>query len=357
MLTMSLKLLFIVLVLASLVSAGDLPHVVMLLVDDFGWADASWHRPSGYAEVQTPNMDALVKAGIDLDRNYVFKVCSPTRSAIQSGRNPIHVNAQNVDMERWDPKNPLNGVSGIPVNMTCFASRLAEAGYNHRTYAGKADFGMAYARQTPKGRGYTDTLHYFQHMNDYWSLNVGNCGTKAAPIWTRDLWGTNADGTEGPQYQYLNRKACWVQNMSGAEDPVAPFPNATNCVYEEDIFTNWTVEHILAHDTDHDGPMLAFHAPHSVHTPLEVPKDAFDRFDFIPWHDRRAYHAMSWNVDRAVGKIVDALKSKGMWNSTLLLMSADNGGPVYMQGRGGGNNYPLRYDRNKNVDVRLAFEY
>ena len=123
------------------------------------------------------------------------------------------MNAQNVDMERWDPKNPLNGVSGIPVNMTCFASRLAEAGYNHRTYAGKADFGMAYARQTPKGRGYTDTLHYFQHMNDYWSLNVGNCGTKTAPIWTRDLWGTNADGTEGPQYQYLNRKACWVQNM------------------------------------------------------------------------------------------------------------------------------------------------
>lgn len=31
-----------------------------------------------------------------------------------------------------------------------------------------------------------------------------------------------------------------------------------------------------------------------------------------------------------------------MFNNTLIVLSADNGGPVYMQGRGGGNNFPLR---------------
>ena len=31
---------------------------------------------------------------MELDRNYAFKFCSPTRSAIQTGRNPIHVNVQ-----------------------------------------------------------------------------------------------------------------------------------------------------------------------------------------------------------------------------------------------------------------------
>ena len=62
------------------------PHIVAILADDYGWADAGWHRPEGYKEVQTPVMDQLVKDGIELDRHYVFKFCSPTRSAAQTGR-------------------------------------------------------------------------------------------------------------------------------------------------------------------------------------------------------------------------------------------------------------------------------
>ena len=65
-------------------------------------------------------------------------------------------------MQNWDPQNPYISVSGIPVNMTGFAQRVAEAGYKRRVFAGKADFGMAYHKQTPMGRGYTDALFYFQ---------------------------------------------------------------------------------------------------------------------------------------------------------------------------------------------------
>jgi arylsulfatase B len=89
--------------------------------------------------------------------------------------------------------------------------------------------------------------------------------------------------------------------------------------------------------------MLAFHAAHSIHTPLETLPDAFEHFAFIEdSEDRRAYHSMVWNVDRDIGKIVAALKSKGMYQNSLVVLSADNGGPVYMSGRGGGNNFPLR---------------
>ena len=109
-------------VAASLVSATvdpPPPHIIAILADDYGWADAGWHREPGYKEVQTPIMDGLVKSGIEMDRHYVFKFCSPTRSAIQSGRNPVHVNAQNLGMNSWDPANPFQGVSGIPVNSAC----------------------------------------------------------------------------------------------------------------------------------------------------------------------------------------------------------------------------------------------
>jgi len=57
-------------------------------------------------------------------------------------------------MQSLNPQDPFNGVSGIPVNMTGFAQRLAEAGYKHRVFAGKADFGMAYQKSTPMGRGW-----------------------------------------------------------------------------------------------------------------------------------------------------------------------------------------------------------
>ena len=122
-------------------------------------------------------------------------------------------------------------------------------------------------------------------MNDYWSLNVGNCGTQQAPVWTRDLFGTNPDGTYGPQFHLLNPPHCWTQNMSQPEKPVAPFPASMDgCVYEEDLFTNFTISQINAHNRETEGPLLLFHSAHSIHSPLETLPDAFDRFSFIDDH-------------------------------------------------------------------------
>lgn len=63
---------------ARIATMGVLPHILFLLVDDFGWANTGWHRlEHPTAEVSTPNMDALVKNGLELDRHYVYKYCCP----------------------------------------------------------------------------------------------------------------------------------------------------------------------------------------------------------------------------------------------------------------------------------------
>ena len=49
--------------------------------------------------VRTPRMDALVEEGLELDRHYVYKFCSPSRSSFQSGRLPVHVNVANAAPE------------------------------------------------------------------------------------------------------------------------------------------------------------------------------------------------------------------------------------------------------------------
>ena len=121
--------------------------------DDFGWANAGWHRPDGYKEVQTPAMNELVQAGIELDQAYSYKFCSPTRSCLQSGRLPVHVNVLNLAPSAFNLADPVSGFAAIPRNMTGMATKLKLGGYKTHQ-VGKWDAGMATVDHTPHGRGY-----------------------------------------------------------------------------------------------------------------------------------------------------------------------------------------------------------
>ena len=101
---------------SALAAASPLPHLMYLLVDDWGHADVGYHRP-GFNETITPNIDALVKVGVELNQGYVHKYCSPTRSSVQSGRLPYHVNVLNDDMSIWNKQDPVAGFAGVPRNM------------------------------------------------------------------------------------------------------------------------------------------------------------------------------------------------------------------------------------------------
>ena len=59
------------------------PNIVYLLVDDLGYAKPGFN---GCKDIQTPNIDRLAKEGAILKSFYVQPVCSPTRSALMTGR-------------------------------------------------------------------------------------------------------------------------------------------------------------------------------------------------------------------------------------------------------------------------------
>ena len=128
----------------------SLPHLVALLADDFGWGNVGYHHAS--REVATPNIDALKAEGVELTRHYAYRFCSPSRSAFQSGRLPVHVNTRNAEPTVRNPSDPVGGYAGIPVNMTSIAQVLKRAGYAAH-FVGKWDVGMATWRHTPLGRG------------------------------------------------------------------------------------------------------------------------------------------------------------------------------------------------------------
>ncbi len=54
----------------GVVAAAAKPHIVFMLVDDWGWGNVGWHRP-GFNETVTPNLDSLVASGVQLTSQYV----------------------------------------------------------------------------------------------------------------------------------------------------------------------------------------------------------------------------------------------------------------------------------------------
>lgn len=332
-----------VLQLVASTAQDERPHIVFFLADDYGWANLGVHRndtgdsAQGLAEAHTPTLDKLAADGILLDRHYTFKYCAPSRSALQSGRLPVHVNMVNTGPLVHNPADPVSGFAGIPRNMTGIATKLRAAGY--RTHAiGKWDAGMATPDHTPLGRGYESWLGYFQHANDYW--NEGTVLQATGEIdqcldQIRDFTLLNATYHGGFRDAMSMTAAC---RRNHEADP--------GC-YEEQAFRERALDIISGHDTTER--LFLFYAFHLVHTPLEVPMAYLQKIDGIV-HDaggvpfdsrqRRLYSAMVLFMDETVAAIVAALKDKHMWDRTLLIFASDNGGPVYEPGAA--NNHPLR---------------
>jgi arylsulfatase B len=287
------------------------PHLILIVADDYGWANIGFHRTDDTKEVQTPNLDALAQSGVIFDRFYAYKICSPSRSSLQSGRNAVHVNTVNTAPEVFNPSDRISGYAGIPRNMTCIAEKLRNEGYR-TVMSGKWDAGMATYRHTPLGRGYDSFLGYFHHANDYYTCGLpltatgefSHCDSSFA-----DLWKDNG-----------------------------PALNLPGTAYEEDLFTDHSIKAIQDHDSTK--PLFLFHSFHLIHTPLQVPHDVEGQFSFIDNKFRRKYAAMVYYMDVAVGRLVDSLKSKKMFDDSLILFFSDNGGAIYIPGSG--NNWPLR---------------
>ena len=322
------------------------PHIVMHLVDDWGWANAGWHaNDQNKQEVRTPRMDQLVKEGIELDRAYSFQFCSPTRSSLQSGRYPSHVNDKNLDVTVHNPDDPVSGFAAIPRNMTGIASKLRQAGYKTHQ-VGKWDAGMATWDHTPAGRGYDTSLGYFHHDNDYFSDSIGrscyNGQGCIIDIWDTDgpAFGINSscDAFYGGQKPGLNPHGNCEQPGSNPNYSVGP-----EMIYEEKIFVDRCVQAVDEHPKD--APFFLNYCSHIVHSPLQAPAPLFHSFDFMS-NDydkhRQIYASMVAYLDSGVGRIVDTLVSEDMWNRTIWFCQSDNGGPSFTGDNHTANNFPLR---------------
>lgn len=127
-------------------------NVIVLLSDDYGWADMGANNPQTFYE--TLNLDRFAAQGVRFTDGYAANpVCSPTRFAVQTGRYPSRIGLTNwlpgVRTERFR-EAPLT--LQMPLEETTLAEVLTAAGYR-TAYVGKWHLGEE-EKYWPEAQGF-----------------------------------------------------------------------------------------------------------------------------------------------------------------------------------------------------------
>ena len=295
-------------------TAPQRPHLLHIVIDDLGFHDVGYKD----SEVLSPHLDALRAAGVELSNFYSAKWCAPARSAMLTGRYP------------W--KNGYYSIpssSAVPLTTTMLPAVLQKHGY--RTHAiGKWHLGFNLKEYTPTYRGFDTFLGYYNSMEDYFT----HYGPKPPGVGA-------CSGVD-------------LSNSSGSMIRAAP--SSLNGTYSSEIYAARFEEVVVDHAAEYGAahPLYVYLPFQSVHMPNEAPLDEIAKYPPMKNKDRRSYLGMISAVDTAIGRVVTALKSSGMWNNTVVFLNGDNGGPVWCSGEGNCtspqdssmygpvSNYPLR---------------
>ncbi|KAJ9596973.1 hypothetical protein L9F63_012003 [Diploptera punctata] len=295
---------FLGLSLSTDVSSQSKPNIIVILADDLGWNDVSFH---GSAQIPTPNIDALAYNGIILNSHYVPALCTPSRSSLMTGKYPTHTGMQHLVILAPEPW-------GLPLSERLMPQFLKSAGYS--THAvGKWHLGFHRKEYTPTYRGFDSHFGYWNGYQDYYDHTMR--------------------ATFVPYKGYDMRR-----NMS--------IDWEARGKYSTDLFTEEAVHIIETHDSE-KGPLflyLAHLAPHTANPeePFQAPDEEIAKFAHIEDPERRMYAAMVSKVDQSIGEVMSALRTKGLLHNSIVLFMSDNGAPTVGIHSNRGSNYPLKGD-------------
>ncbi|XP_076641495.1 arylsulfatase B [Halictus rubicundus] len=293
----------IVLITSRCARADDQPHVVFILADDLGWNDVGFH---GSGQIPTPNIDALAYSGLILDRYYVSPICTPSRSAIMTGKHAIRTGMQHGVLKCAEPR-------GLPLHEKLLPEYLSELGYSTHI-VGKWHLGFYTKEYTPTYRGFDSHLGFWSGHHDYFDHSA----------------------VESPY---------WGLDMRRGLDPAWDLHGQ----YSTDIFTKEAEKLIDAHNTSR--PMFLYLAHAAVHSgnpynPLPAPDHKVAKFNDISDYNRRRFAGMLTVLDESIGRVVDALRKKGMLQNSIIIFSTDNGGAPSGFNQNAASNWPLKGGKN-----------
>jgi arylsulfatase A-like enzyme len=288
---------------ASSVEAEDNPNIVYILVDNWGWGDISCQGGT----MQTPRIDAFAAQGMRFTNFNVQNQCTPTRSALMTGRLPIRSGTQKVPA----PGEP----DGLALWEYTIAELLSDAGYNTAMY-GKWHIGSK-----------PGSLPNDQGFDLFWGINEGS---QAAAY------------TSTPQFDpTVAEVPHFWEGVKGK--PAAPTKELFDIPGKASMDSRATaksIEFIKAHAKD-PNPFYTYVAFTHFHPPWGVHPD------FNNKSKAGIYADTKMEVDHNFGQILDAIKEAGIEDNTIVILTGDNGAANYpspgvVTGEVGGSNGPWR---------------
>lgn len=266
----ALNTIFLVTACAPNHEDNEKPNIIVLLVDDAGYADFGFN---GCLDLETPNIDKLANKGVVFtDAHVTATVCGPSRAGLLFGRYQ-----QRFGFEC----NPLSDTCGVDLKEASLAAQLKKGGYQTAAF-GKWHLGNQ--------DGYRPNQRGFDY---FWGFLSG--GRNYFPNAVQDK----------PGHTHSVRENNEFYRFEG---------------YLTDCLGDMAVEFI---DKNKENPFFIYWAPNAVHTPLEATKEDLAKYEN---HPRQMLAAMTLALDRAVGDIIDKLEQENILDNTLIFFLSDNGG-------------------------------
>jgi len=264
--------------------AGSRPNIILIMTDDQGYPPVGRH---GHPWIQTPNLDRLYDQSLRFTRFLVSPTCSPTRSALMTGRHPMRNGVTHTILERE--------------RMTLDAVTLP---------------------QVLKTAGYTSGIFGKWHLGDEEPYQPHKRGFDEAFI--------HGAGGIGQAY------ACSCADAPGNKyfDPVIRHNGSfvkTHGFCTDVFFTaalGW-----ISQVKDGDAPFFAYIPTNAPHGPFVAPPKNTRRFTDLGFAPNQAgFYGMIENIDENVGRMMEKLEAWDLLPKTLIIFMSDNG----MTGNGSG---------------------
>jgi len=273
------------------VNAADKPNIVLVFMDNFGWGEPGFNGGGIIRGAPTPRLDALAAEGLRLTNFNVEAQCTPSRSAIMSGRYAVRSGNGTI---------PLGGgVYGLVQWEVTMAEMLADAGY------ATGMFGKWHLGHT-EGRFPTD-----QGFEEWYG--IANSSDESA--WGA-LDGYAESGVEGV-FVYDGKKGSSPQK-------VKPYDLKERPLIDKDL-TDKAID-FMKRQAKAKKPFFVYLPYTQTHYPA-LPHPDFDgKTGNGSWADVLA------QVDAYNGMLLDAIDDLGIRDDTLFIFTADNGPEAFPVG-------------------------
>ncbi|MFN9927293.1 MAG: sulfatase-like hydrolase/transferase, partial [Phenylobacterium sp.] len=267
------------------------PNIVLMMVDNFGFGDLGCYGGGELRGVPTPRLDALAAEGIRLTNFNVEPECTPSRSALMTGRMPIRSGTSIVES-----RGLKDGMS--PWEYT-LAELLSDSGYATACY-GTWHLGSADDR-APTRQGFDEWFGIPRSSGEVnWPIQPGFDPKEFTPQ-------SILEGRKGEPSR-----------------PLRTYDRAARAVMDREVTER--AEAYIRRQATSDRPFflyVPFTLPHEP--PLTHP-------DFVK-PGRSSYQNALAEIDRNAGRLIDAVERAGIRDNTIVVFCSENG-PQSFQGLG-----------------------